>query len=374
MDNPMTTDLINALRSSLNESLVLYKTRLDTFCVLIVGVLTSRTVNLTHIAGTFPTRAEVSSNYRRLQRFFEQVKLNYDAIAVFILRLAGLSEGPWLLALDRTDWKLGKIHINILMLAVAHKGVAIPLMWTVLGKAGNSNTKERTALLSRFCDQFGADEIAGLTGDREFVGGKWMAFLAKRNIPFMLRIKENFNVTWDGRLYTLSCLLRKLKKGRGRRILYDCVLGAKPNKNSPRVHLACKRLDNGELLILATNANPETALAIYRKRWQIETLFAACKTRGFNLEDTHMVRSDKIEKLIAALAIAFCWAHATGEWRAKDRRIKIKTHKRKAQSIFRYGFDILRHLLTTHDPKAIRLWYAFLQSKPPKTLQPEQAM
>ena len=80
----MTTDLINALRSSLNESLVLYKTRLDTFCVLIVGVLTSRTVNLTHIAGTFPTRAEVSSNYRRLQRFFEQVKLDYDAIAVFI--------------------------------------------------------------------------------------------------------------------------------------------------------------------------------------------------------------------------------------------------------------------------------------------------
>ena len=74
-------------------------------------------------------------------------------------------------------------------------------MWTVLGKAGNSNTKERTALLTRFCNQFGADKIAGLTGDREFVGGKWMAFLAKRNIPFMLRIKENFNVTWDGRLY-----------------------------------------------------------------------------------------------------------------------------------------------------------------------------
>jgi hypothetical protein len=361
----MKSDLLNALASCLKESIPLYKTRLDTFCVLIVGVLTSRTVNLTLLAGGFANRAEISSNYRRLQRFFQQVSLDFDAIARFIVRFMGVEDGPWMLVIDRTNWKFGKKHINILMLAIAHKGIAIPLMWTLLGRAGNSSTKQRTALFKRFCTLFGADKIAGLMGDREFVGNDWMNFLIERKIPFILRLKEDFIVTWQGRRYTLSSLLRKLKKGHGKRILHDCILGGKPGQDSPRVHLACKRLENGELLIIATNTDPETALENYRKRWQIETLFAACKTRGFNLEDTHMTRSIRIKKLLAVLAIAFCWAHRTGEWKASGQPLRIRTHGRKAQSIFRYGFDKLRQLLGMAPHEAIMLLYSFLKIPPP---------
>jgi hypothetical protein len=360
----MNTDLLNALSSCLKESVVMRKTRLDTFCVLVVGVLVTRTVNLTHIAGLFPTKAEISSNYRRLQRFFKEVTFDYDAIALFIVRLTGLGQAPWMLALDRTNWKLGKTNINILMLAVSGKGIGIPLMWMELGKAGNSRTKERTALVTRFCKLFGADRIAGLTGDREFVGNDWMNFLIERNIPFILRLREDFIITIEGRSYTLWSLLRKLKKGSGRTIFYDVILGAKSGSGSPRVHLACKRLANGELLILATNCNPETASANYRMRWQIETLFAACKSRGFNLEDTHLIHSERIEKLLAVLAVAFGWAHATGEWRERSRPIKIKTHQRKAQSVFRYGLDLLRKLLATDTLKAIRIWHSFLKNPP----------
>src|SRR4051812_31777034 len=42
-----------------------------------------------------------------------------------------------------------------------------------------------------------------------------------------------------------------------------------------------------------------------RRRWAIETLFAATKTRGFNFEDTHMIHPDRIGKLFAVLAVAF---------------------------------------------------------------------
>ena len=41
--------------------------------------------------------------------------------------------------------------------------------------------------------------------------------------------------------------------------------------------------------MVATNTQPKTALANYERRWEIETLFAACKSRGLNLEDTHLV-------------------------------------------------------------------------------------
>ena len=59
-------------------------------------------------------------------------------------------------------------------------------------------------------------------------------------------------------------------------------------------------------------------LDAYKKRWGIEVLFANLKSRGFDLEATHLVHEERIEKLIALLAIAFTWAHIVGEWIAKD--------------------------------------------------------
>ena len=190
----MRRDVTAALRLTLQGHLSLRKSRLESFCVLVVGVLLSRTVNLSHLACMFPTRAAIASNYRRLQRFFEQVILDGSQLARVIVRIAGVGSGPWLLALDRTCWKFGRYDINILMLAIIHKGIAIPVMWDVLGRAGNSTTAQRSALLSRFCAVFGEAAIAGLIADREFIGTAWMTSLAERDIPFILRIKDTFNV------------------------------------------------------------------------------------------------------------------------------------------------------------------------------------
>jgi hypothetical protein len=46
-----------------------------------------------------------------------------------------------------------------------------------------------------------------------------------------------------------------------------------------------------------------------------------------------------------ALAIAFCWAHKTGEFKHEARPIKIKAHGRMAVSLFRYGLDHLINAL-----------------------------
>src|SRR3978361_515949 len=129
----MRRESIAALRKCLGQHLLLRKSRLECFCVLVVGVLLSRTVNLSHLACMFPTRAEIASNYRRLQRFFEQVILDGSQLARVIVRIAGVGSGPWLLALDRTCWKSGRYDINVLMLAIIRKGIAIPVMGAVPG-------------------------------------------------------------------------------------------------------------------------------------------------------------------------------------------------------------------------------------------------
>src|SRR3954464_6109415 len=96
----MRRDVTAALRLSLSGHLSLRKSRLESFCVLVVGVLLSRTVNLSHLACMFPTQAAIASNYRRLQRFFAQVILG-------IVRDQPLSlEGCWVGSCSST----GSLH------------------------------------------------------------------------------------------------------------------------------------------------------------------------------------------------------------------------------------------------------------------------
>ena len=101
------------------------------------------------------------------------------------------------------------------------------------------------------------------------------------------------------------------------------------------------RLADGELLIVATTESPGLAITIYALRWEMEILFSCLKGRGFNFEDTHIIDRIRIKKLIVILAVAFCWAHKTGEWRHEHRPIKIKRHGRPEVSLFRYGLDYL---------------------------------
>ena len=102
-----------------------------------------------------------------------------------------------------------------------------------------------------------------------------------------------------------------------------------------------------QYLILASNQHQQgqAALEAYKERWGIEVLFANLKSRGFHLEETHLIHQDRIEKLIALLAIACTWAHIIGEWIAKTNPLKIKNHARKEKSLFRYGLDHLQYVL-----------------------------
>ncbi|MEY3303970.1 MAG: hypothetical protein RLZZ139_2343 [Cyanobacteriota bacterium] len=81
------------------------------------------------------------------------------------------------------------------------------------------------------------------------------------------------------------------------------------------------------------------------KRWAIKTLFGCFKSRGFCLESTHLQDSERLSKLITLLTLALCWAFASGLWLAQLYPLNPKKHSRLPKSIFRLGFDFLRHFI-----------------------------
>lgn len=83
-------------------------------------------------------------------------------------------------------------------------------------------------------------------------------------------------------------------------------------------------------------------------------MFAAFKSRGFDLEATHLTESDRLEKLIGVLALALVWALRVGLWRIEEVAIAVKKHGRRAKSLFRHGLDYLREHLLNHNWVALR--------------------
>ena len=63
-------------------------------------------------------------------------------------------------------------------------------MWTVLDRAGNSGAKERVALIERYIARFGQESIGLLLGDREFIGTEWLNYLIGKDIPYVIRMRE----------------------------------------------------------------------------------------------------------------------------------------------------------------------------------------
>ena len=121
---------------------------------------------------------------------------------------------PFVLTLDRTEWRLGKRWVNVLMLAVVWDGVAIPLVRQVFDKKGCSDAEKREQILERYLKILALETIRFVTADREFACDEWLRFLSKERIRFCLRIKASAQITDKcGRRMRAIKLLQTAKVG-----------------------------------------------------------------------------------------------------------------------------------------------------------------
>lgn len=332
------TDLLALFRAHLGKDFHLARVRL--ICLFITALCKVKSVNYVKVSQGFDSPSLASSCMRRIQRFMAKAELPMKIVSSLIFSILPL-QGGLILVMDRTNWKFGQCNINILMLGVSYRNVAIPLMFKMLDKRGNSNTTERIALIEDFMDWFGRDRIDCLLADREFAGDQWLEFLNRNQIRYHIRIRNNFKVFLPRKqtIIKVSHLFGALKVNEFGHYDYIVKMGKELCYLS-----ATKIITDGkvEFLILVSFNKPEEALEYYRQRWSIETCFRGMKSSGFNIEDTHVTDLQRLEKLILLTMIAFLWCYRIGDYIDREiRPINIKTHGRKAISVFKYGLDYL---------------------------------
>ena len=319
--------------------------RIKLMAYMLHALCVVQTVSLHKLASAMPTSVERDSNLRRIQRFIANYALNLDLVARMIFSLLPV-KGGLVLSMDRTNRKFGEFDINILTLGITYKGIAFPLLFSLLDKRGNSNWEERKAIMERFIRLFGHGCIDSLVADREFIGKEWIGWLNNNRIRYYIRIRQDIWVVKPstGERIRAWWLFNSLKVGQEK--FYHKLFLHK----GQYVYLAGSRINNSdgipELQSLICFNRPEDGVATYKKRWEIETVFRAMKSSGFNIEDTHLRDRGRIARLLAIVCIALVWAYLVGEH--KDiyiKPIRILKHGRRAKSLVKYGLEEISSVL-----------------------------
>jgi len=143
--------------------------------------------NLWEIAAQEKVGVKEKSNYRRIRRFLSDYEVEFTALGRLLTRLLP-QKPPYKAVLDRTAGHFGSAPVNVLMVGIAHRGIAFPVSWTVLqaGEAPRARTTaERSGDFSRLSIQKtsrSCSRIGRLSRPGGFVGPgtgrSWLFILA----------------------------------------------------------------------------------------------------------------------------------------------------------------------------------------------------
>jgi len=182
------------LERTLSNNLAWNKSRIKFLAAFLIALTQTRNVNLMRVAAHFGGRAKPSSSYKRIQRFLCYFDLSFTELAQLLIRVMKLTP-PFVIVIDRTEWKFGATWHNILTLSLASEDVAVPILWRFLKRKGCSDDAERETIMRDFLEMFAASDIKYVCADREFASVRWLEFLRREKISYRLRIKANHQLT-----------------------------------------------------------------------------------------------------------------------------------------------------------------------------------
>ena len=330
------------------------------FILLVQCIFKCRTVCL------YKCRAEVGpvlgkkdiklkTAYARLIRFFKIKHIDLFCIGIvrLIIHLADF-QGQVYMSIDRTNWKIGAININVLYIGlILPNGIFIPILWELFDKRGNSSEEERCELIRRFFKvwQFHSDIKIILLGDREFIGAQWFGFM--RRVGFSFVIRARWQDYWKQVSISTNILIPNLEKHIERSIKKKGYFQTSVLINGELlfytvfVNSSKRQRKNDKWLVLISDENDIDWISTsFPKRWSIEVFFYHVKTNGFNLEDLNLSDLLKAQLMMGVTAFCYVLSIINGMKHQRTEKIAIKTQsgkKFRAISIFRLGYDNLKN-------------------------------
>jgi hypothetical protein len=194
-----------------------------------------------------------------------------------------------------------------LMISLIYKHRALPITFTVFkGKKGHLPEDAHVELVNKLHPLIPeSTQRVVFLGDGEFDGTFLQRTLNDFGWKYVSRTSSNITIYADDEPFPMEILLSMLPKGH-----YKSLRNFKitHKQYGPVTAVAWWGKNQKEPLFLVTNfLSGSLACDYYSRRFTIETFFSDQKSRGFNIDKSHLSCPERLTRLMFASCLAYLW-------------------------------------------------------------------
>jgi hypothetical protein len=322
---------------------------LATLVGLVSGIVLSKSCQLPKIAGKVPGEVHPDSRTKKFSRWVNNEAITFDLyflpfIEPLLAKLAAIR--PLVLVMDGSAVARGCVT---LMVSVLYGGRALPIAWLVIaGAKGHFPAETHVTLLREVKTRIPAGATVVLLGDGEFDSPELQTEVGDYDWSYVCRTAKNIQISADGETWIS---LEDLGVLRGSRVFRKGVLFTK-KAYGPVMIVAQWGHAYAEPIYLVSNlTRVQEACDWYRKRAHIETFFSDQKSRGFQLDRSHLSDPARVARLMLAACLAYLWVIYLGTVALDEGWVAyIHRQHRCDLSLFQLGLRLLEYFLNQEYP------------------------
>ena len=316
---------------------------------LVSGIVLSQSCQLPKMASHVPGAVHPDSRTKQFSRWINNEAIAFDLyflpfIEPLLTKLAAIR--PLALVMDGSAVARGCVT---LMVSVLYGGRALPLAWLVIaGAKGHFPAETHVTLLREVQAYLPADATVVLLGDGEFDSPELQAEATGYGWDYVCRTAKNILISADGEAW-LS--LADLGVTRGSRVFRKGVLFTQQAYGPVMVIAQWGRAYTEPIYLVSNLTRVQEACDWYRKRAQIETFFSDQKSRGFQLDRSHVSEPARVTRLMLAACLAYLWVVYLGTLAHEEDWVpQIHRRHRCDLSLFQLGLRLLDYFLNHEYP------------------------
>ena len=313
-----------------------------TLSLFVLGAIRAESIVLPKVAEALleESTAKTPSIERRLQRFLSNGNIKPEEVWKPFLEkvLPFFQNAPIQLVIDLTPYEE---HAQVVYIGILQHSRVLPLMWKVM--PGQTKWDQGLwEIIEGFFKQlhpYVEKTDCTVIGDSAFGCFAMVELCKKYGFHYLFRICEEHTCEhWSaqGRLLP-TCPVSELVSEPGKKF-YGPVRLWQEDQIETNLSGLWEEGQEKALLVISDQAAARKRISQYKRRWKVESTFEEMKSRGWDWEESHVRRLDRVDRLLLVLFLLLWWlAHLAASCIRHGRRDRYDRHDRREKNIFRLG-------------------------------------
>ncbi len=283
------------------------KPALNGLADLSATMLIAQSINTSELANALPREVQSNeSRYRFINRWLKNTRINFhDAIKPFAVELLQkLSSNGSVVSISFDQTKICN-GFECIMLSIRFGERALPLLWKVVETKGSIGFDFQEPLIRGFAQIVPQNVKILFNADRFYGTSALISLMKELGWMYRVRLKGNLILRHQG---------GELLTGELLELGLPAITDVELNESGVTTNIGSLHEEgHPEAWIIAMECTPTEAKVLdYGLRWACEPLYSDFKSRGFNIQNSHLKHEERIERLLLVIALSCYWAVSIG--------------------------------------------------------------